>query len=235
MGVDIAELLLEVEERYAIELGEDEIGNIRTFGDLVDSIKRTIDKPLDPPIEESRNEIILQSLLAELRARLPRDAEINEETKLKQLRPLVKQHDIWSLVQQRFPELPTWHSVNFRRTFYLDRPTFLSFLGVMVAWLVIGTVSKYFGESLWTFFVAAVPCLLIAFAWLFWTVERLPHRTVGDVAHAIAERRQKLLKAREYSSADIENELRIFMSKRFALKPEEIQRESDLVKDLGLG
>jgi len=90
MGLELAELAMAIEERYAIELDEDAWKDVRTFGDLVDSVKRLIDQPLDPPIEESRNEIILQSLLAELRLRLPKDVEVNEETQLNKLKPYIK-------------------------------------------------------------------------------------------------------------------------------------------------
>lgn len=236
MGLELAELALEIEERYAIEIGEDDWDNVHTFGDLVDAVKRKIDQPLDPPIEESRNEIILQSLLAELRTRLPEDIPLDEETRLSTLSPYVKQYDIWSIVQRRFPELPTWNAIGFRRSYHVDLPSFLGFLGVLIIWIVVfGTAQKYFGESLWSFLGAAVPCLAVAFVWLTWICMRLPHRTVGNVATAIASKRQRLLKAREYSAEDIENDLRVYMSEAFAIKPEDIKRESGLVTDLALG
>ena len=236
MGMDFTHLVLEIEERYAIEIDGGDWVNVRTFGDLVDMVKRKIDRPLDPPIEESRNEIILQSLLAELRSRLPKEVEINEETQLSKLRPYVKQYDTCAVIRQRFPELPSWDAIGFRREYYGDGLSCLGFLGVVVAgYIIYGTVSKYFGESLWTFLMAGAIWMSIGFAWLFWIVLRYPYRTVGGVAKTIAERRQKRLKAREYSSDDIENELRAYMSKTFALKPEKIQRESGLVKDLRLG
>jgi len=78
-------------------------------------------------------------------------------------------------------------------------------------------------------------CLGLVWALLLEIVGRLPRYTVGDVAKAIAEKRQKLLKVREYSIDDIENDLRTYMSKDFVIKPEKIRRECDLVKDLGLG
>ena len=201
MGLDLAELAMEIEERYAIELEVEAWKDIQTFGDLIDEVKRIIDRPLDPPIEESGNEIILQSLLAELRLRLPREVEVNQETRLKELRPYVKRYDIWPLVQQRFPELPTWRGFALRRTPYEER----------------------------------VSCLGLPWIGLLWIVGCWPHRTVGDVAQAIAKKRQKLLKARECSALDIENDLRAYMSEAFGLKPEKIRREHDLVKDLGLG
>ena len=40
MGLDIAELVLEIEERYAIELDGDDWVNICTFGDVIDMVKR---------------------------------------------------------------------------------------------------------------------------------------------------------------------------------------------------
>jgi len=235
MGMDFVELMLEIEERYAVEIDKDDWVNMRTFGDLVDSVQRVIARSLDPPIEESRNEIILQSLLAELRSRLPKEVEIHEETRLSKLKPYVKRYDIWSFVQRRFPELPSWNNIGVRQSYYVDRPSCLGFLAVTVAWLIVyGITINYFEKTLGAILMAMVTCLGIAFAWLFWIVMRLPHRTIGDVAGAIAVKRQRLLMARELSSEDIENELRVLMSKAFALKPEKIQRESHLVKDLRL-
>jgi len=239
MGMDFVELMVEIEERYAIELDENDYTNMRTFGDLVDMVKRTIDKPLDPPIEESRNEIILQSLLAELRLRLPKEVEINEETRLNKLRPYVKQYDIWSFIQQRFPELPSWLHHEFDGKWWRC----LGCLGLLISGFIgFCLIFDCYSKGPLTFRITGVIWFGIGFAWLFWIHLRWPYQTIGDAADIITEkrqellkRRQKQLKARECSSDDIENELRAYMSKTFALKPEKIQRESDLVKDLRLG
>jgi hypothetical protein len=111
-------------------------------------------------------------------------------------------------------------------------------VGVAITCLAIfvGIIFESIGMMFVSFLIAAFSCLgIIALVRLFWVVFRLPYQTLRDVAHAIAEKRQTLLKVREYSSDDIENELREYMSKAFALKPEVIRRESELVKDLGLG
>jgi acyl carrier protein len=236
MGLELAELILEIQERYAIELEDDDFANMRTFGGLIDTVKRKIDRPLDPATNETGKEIILQSLLAELRARLPKNVEINEDTRSRTLGAYLKQCDAGEVIRQRFPELPSWVAVGYRREYRGDWLNILSFWGVMIAMFVIVAIAmKYFGENIWSFLIAAVPCLGIALVWLFLIVLRVPYRTLRDVAHVIAEKRQTLLKVHEYSADDIENELREYMSKAFALKPEKIRRESDLVKDLGLG
>ena len=192
MGLELTELILETGERYAVEFEDNDWANLRTFGDWIDMVKQKIGRTLDPPIEESGYEIILQSLLAELRLRLPKSVEINEGTQLRKLKRYAKRYEVCSFVRQRFPELPSWVCQEFEGS------------GI--------------GCAMW-----------------FWFVVRPPRRTVGDVAKVITERRQKLLKVRDCSVADIENELRDYMCKAFALKPEEIQKESDLVTDLGLG
>ena len=235
MGMDFAELALEIEERYIVEFEDDDWASMQTFGDVIDTVKRKIDRPLDLSIEESGNEIILQSLLAELRLRLPQNVEINEETRLHKLRRYVKNCGDWSSLQQRFPELPGWRDIGFRRIYQVSKLIFSGFVAIVVFWLITFLVlSEYFGENLWTLLAAIIPWLGITFFWLYLTLSHSPPRTVGDVAKAVAKRQQKLLKVRGYSSEDIENELRIYMSEAFTLKPEKIRRESDLVKDLGL-
>ena len=229
MGLDIAELALEIEERYAVELDGDDWANVCSFGDVIDTVKRKIERPLDPAIEKSGNEIILQALLAESRLHLPRNVEINEETQLRKLRRYTKTHMIWSIIQQRFPEVPS--ALNNRQ------PSCVGCLNVVivVCLIISGIIFDWFGKNLWTILVIASAWLGMTFVYPGWRIDHLSHQTVGSVAHSIAEKRQKLLKSREYSSDDIENELRDYMSKAFALKPEKIRRESDLVKDLGLG
>ena len=236
MGLDLAELILDIEESYAVELDNDDCANIYTFGDLIDTVKRKIDRPLDLSIEESGHEIILQSLLAELRLRLPKNVEINEETQLRKLRRYEKNHKIWSFVQKRFPELPSWYSNDLRLTVLNHFITLSSLLGVgVVGVLILSIILDFFEESLLTILVYFVILYMVGTFLFFWQVGRQPHQMVSDFAKDIAERRQKLLKVREYSSEDIENELRDYMSKAFALRPEKILRESELVKDLGLG
>jgi len=235
MGMDLVELILEVEERYAVELEGDDFANIRTFGDLIDTVKRKIDRPLDLPVEETGYEIIFQSLLTELRLRLPANVEVDADTQLHKLRRYVKNYEVWSVIQLRFPELPSWNAVGRRREYYGDRLNCLGFLGAVIAGLVtLGIIFKFFGDNLWTFLAATAIWMSIGLSWLFWIVLRPPYRTVGDIAQAIAERRQKLLKVRNCSVADIESELRDYMCKSYGLKPEKIRRESELVKDLGL-
>ena len=229
MGLDLAELILEVEERYAVELEGDDCANIRTFGDLIDMVKQKIDKPLDLSIEETGYEIILQSLLAKLRLRLPDNVEVNEDTQLRKLKRYVKPYDIWTFLRLRFPESPSWLHHN-------DERCCLGCLGFLAVGLVIiSTIFDYFAQGLQVLLTASTIWFGIVFALWFWIFGRPSRQTVGFVAKAIAERRQKLLKVRECSVDDIENELRDYMSKAFALKPETIRQESDLVKDLGLG
>jgi hypothetical protein len=90
MGLELAELALEIQERYAIELEDDDFANMHTFGGLIDTVKRKIDRPLDHAISETGKEIILQSLLAELRSRLPKNVEINEPERIRRESELVK-------------------------------------------------------------------------------------------------------------------------------------------------
>ena len=244
MGMDLVELALEIEERYVVEFDENDWADMLTFGDMIDMVKRKIDRPIDLSIEESGHEIILQSLLAELRLRLPQNVEINEETQLRKLRRYAKNYKIWSFVQQRFPELPSWDSIGFRQIHGVGMPNcFECCSGIVIFGLlmlimliaIFNIIFGLFGVNQWTVFVSGLFLTSIVLMYLYLFVRhQLEHRTVGDVAKAIAERRQKLLKVREYSSDDIENELRNYMSKTFALKPEKILRESELVKDLGL-
>lgn len=234
MGLEIAELMLEVEERYAIEIDEDDVKDLSTFGDLVDLVKRKIDEPLRPEIAESSYEIILSSFLAELLSLIPKEIQVDETTKLSELKPFVKRRDIWSIVQKRFPELPSWKQIGLRRVYFLDKPTIFGFFGVMVVWMIVFTC---IGERPdWRISIAAmVACLGTGLGWLFLFAGRLPHRTIGDVVKEIVEKRQKRLRASQLSSDEVEYELRNFVCKAFALKSEKVRRESELVKDLGLG
>ncbi len=230
MGLDIVELMLEIEEQYAIEVDEDDAKDVRTFGDLVDMVKRSINKTPPMNAEQAGYEVVRDSLLAELRIWLPKDLNVDEHTKLKELKRHVKRRDIWSAIQERFPELPSWRLINMRRTWFVDAPMYLGFLGVIISCWFIST----YLEEIVAWWMISTIMLGIGLAWLFLIVGRLPHRTIGDVAEEITQKRQTRCKAQQLSVETIEEELRTMLVEGFALKPEEIHRDSDLFKDLRL-
>ncbi len=202
MGLEIAELMLEVEERYAIVIDEDDVMNVETFGDLVDMVKRNIDKTPSYAEAESSYDIILAALLAELRTLLPPQMEFDENTTLKELKRYEKRGQLWVAVNERFPEMPAW---------------------------MLSSMSK--GISLGCAVVLVLPVLL-------GLVERgcIRDQTLADVAAEIVQKRRNRLRAPTLSAGEIESELREIICEQFGVRePEKITRETDLVKDLGLG
>ncbi len=223
MGLESAELMLAIEERYAFEIDEEDVKDVETFGDLCDMVKRNIDKTPSHEETEASYDIILAVLLAELRKISPPQMEIDENTKWP---PFPSQ-----MIQERFPELDD--------SMCIYMPAWYGWMWTLVAFATCGSwiwLLKLIEKNSFSWFSTGL-CLILVLLTCFLISNRgWKSRTIGYVAAEITRKRQNRLRAPTLSSEEIESELREIICEQFGVRePEKITRETDLVKDLGLG
>lgn len=238
MGLDAVELLLEIEDECYCEFDENFWHHAKTFGDVVDEVRRQLaQKTVKEPDENEQTVLIeLQTVLQELS---PEQKSFSKEDKIACIIPYWKQSKHLTQLRQRFPELQ-W-----------KKPRWMGFILLSAPWLLIGvTLFMPLCGILWTaghvfqnqtilmLSRIIVYTLLWNFGFLILMVliERFlsPINTVGECATQIAEKR-KQLKEWQRDENNIEEKLRKMFADFLCIKPETIRRESTLYKDLHIG
>lgn len=233
MGLDMVEILIEIEDKFEIYIPEYELAEVPTVGELHDYIMRKIGEKLAP--DTCVNMVIalrLRHALMEV-TRKPRQ-EIQLDTEMDLLLPLNARRTLWKDLKKRadipLPMLrwPGWCKCTFWAlttmplwfgSLYFSFPVFESlFWGLVLACLFVA------GGAAW---------LLERWARIFPTNCRL----LKDTVTAISKKYGKTFvhsSDRPSTSEETWNTLREIIAKVAGVKPERITRETHPYKDLGL-
>ncbi len=237
MGMDLVELVMDIEDRYDIAIHPADFGETPpTFGDLVDLVCRKINESRNAPLEAMDEEFVLAALLTQLRTLVPESVDVNSKTPMKVFAPALKrdENDVWGRLRERFPELHGWREYC-RAGVGCGCVTSLVLMAIWFAVYRYYIITNYFPTPSVSFLAGL--CLGAAtalFWWLFFSEALNRGKNLGELARMIVEKRRNRLRSKELPKSDIENELRSLICDSFGLKPENVHRESLLTKDLGL-
>lgn len=113
MGLDIAELMIVLEEEFNVEIFETDAGKIETVGDLIDMIDMQL---TGSPVTPEQAERHWAEGLGQARRYLAETLEIEpdllaEQTKLAELFPRERRDTLWKTLQSKSPRIPDLYPV----------------------------------------------------------------------------------------------------------------------------
>lgn len=232
MGLDAVELVIEVEDRFNVKLPDSECARVRTVADLAALVISRVPRPSGIcPTAHTFFELRRQMVTG---AGVERP-HVRPSTRLETLYPSGLRQP-WRRLRRTNPRLPRLIASSAVDTTIM----WVTAIGVFVSVAVVGVTCARFGAA-----AGVVACLFVAIAMVALLrasneiVWRLPPGigTVGDVVRLIAPIQiahgspgEQLL-----AQQHVLTEVRRITSSQLGLPLENIQPESDFVKDLRVG
>ena len=231
MGLDLVEIMVEIEEDFCIEIAEEAAKKIDTVGDLVDYVEKEVSKGELP--EWKANQIYVESLSKAKREIASvvgiSETEIADDDLLEKLIPKKRRQAIWKS-HPVFAELGVLtHSKRL-----LAFAALAGGLGGMICF-VRGTI--FFGN------IGGIAGILAFFSLFIAIYYFLPARTiassatVSDFARLLARKEGIHLNPQGelWTHEQIELRVREIIANTGGFKPGDVKPEHHLVKDLKLG
>lgn len=229
MGLDFAELILEVEEAFDISLADDEMMKIVTVGQLYDAIMHALPCPERKfCLSAVTFHRLHQSLLTVTERKR---GEVRPSTRLDILIPSRQRKVAWKKIQQlsglRLPPLrmPTWA------------------VPVILVCVVLVVVVSVFSLDWPLSYVSIVPGFVVFFL-SYWIVDAffgtgLPShfQTVGGLTKAVLAKNFVKLSGEiaNYDWNDVWESVRILIADQLGVEIEKVRKETRFVADLGMG
>lgn len=233
MGLDVVELVMEVEDHFNVRLPDSECARIRTVADLAALVIRRLPRD-DGTCPTSRSFFAIRTLMV-THAGLQRK-DVRPKTRLNDLFPQGSRR-VWNslrTIDQRLPRLTVHRRVD-------GILLVIAALSVLACPIAAGLLLAWQGAS------GAAPTSLIVFAaglWMFHSlyvqfVRHFPEglETVGDVARLITPIPMPNNSSGERLIAQqrVLEEVRVLTAQQLGLPLESVQPTSEFVKDLGAG
>lgn len=232
MGLDVVELVIAVEEHFAIAIDDVDASQVRTVGDLERLVAR---KLLPRDGEAFLTSFTFYRLRSALRQRFGvARAQVTPEASLGDLVPQQRRRDAWATLASTL----AWTLPELRRngTLAVAIPVF----GLMLVptAIVAGTLGIVSTATGWAIVLAALPAMWLAYRATDPLAVHLPPEcsTVGQATGAIlALNFGRIARDRQaWSDKDLWNSLQRTIVEQLRVKPEEVTREARLVEDLAL-
>lgn len=226
MGLDVAELMIAVEEEFNVEIFEAEAQQVVTLTDLVDLLERQIvgSAVTEEQAQEFRAEGLRKArkILAEKTGVDP--DSLAEDTKLETLFPLETRSELWKEIQNEFPNSPIPALEN-PIPWFLVAFFFCEFIVLVIACLC---ASRCVDAPIVAFSALAILLLSIVgmvvygyrnhradFPWNCSTVIGLARCIISDVIRLDSE-------GHAWTRPAIEKALRTMVAQQLGVKPEDI-------------
>jgi acyl carrier protein len=231
MGLELVEIVIEVEETFGIIVSDDTAANIRTVGQLHDYIldrRRQTQQHGCPTGHVFRD---VRRVLTET-ASLPRQA-IRPSTELKTILPPRIRRRVWKRLQQeaqgRLPDL----CLPFRLGPVLAGACLVA--GVIGTVMIVPHVGLVHAMVLGG--TALVAMLLVAFFVTRPFALSFPHgvATVGDVARATLPPKYEAAVKQQMTDEEVWEKLRKIVADTLGVKVEKVTPSARFVEDLGAG
>jgi acyl carrier protein len=232
MGLDLLELVLTVEDTFGFPMPDEDAVQLNTVGKLYEYIlAHRFHGKQEICVRSMTFYKIRRAMMAVLK--IPRK-DIKVSTELSAIIP-VHRRRIWRALEK---------ATNFRLP-QLRRPGWVTIIAVFATMGLAIAAPVFLSLKLFHGAVAAA-CLTAAFVgWLFaWlttplTFEFQPEcTTVGQLATATLARNYRTIVEefnREASDAEVWEMLRLIVAEQLGVRPSEVTKEADFVKDLNAG
>ena len=243
MGLELVEIVMDVEKTFAIRLPHIEGSYISTVGQLYDCIVKTLSEKQSVTCLTSHVFYRLRNALQSARGLARR--QIRPSTPLERIIPLSARRTTWKKLEQALAE----HVPTLRRPRPLS--VVLAVVAIVLGWF--GTFGLVFESDLkrmiarpavafgcMFFFVPAAAFFGLVGLWFtapLAVVLPAGIRTVGDLARAVVAMNygDPAKEERQWSTEEIWRTLQNIIVDVLAVDPGEITREARFVEDLGAG
>jgi acyl carrier protein len=240
MELDAAQLILAIEDEFCYEFDEDFWHHAKTFGDVVDEVRRRLAQKTVKEQDENE-QTVLTELQEVLREMFPEQKMFDKDNKIARIIPYWKQSKYLTQLRQRFPELQ-WKN-----------PRWIDFILFSLIWTFFGSVillvplcvlltlaeavfQKQIIPKLFYLVAGFASLGVFGSSILFMSIVSFssPINTVGEGAAQIAEKRRQLKEWLQADESEFEDKLRKFFADVLGINPEMIRRESTLGNDLNI-
>jgi len=232
MGLDAVELVIAVEERFAIAIDDAEAAEVRTVGQL----EKLIAKKL---VRRNSEACLTSFVFYRLRSALRQlfgvaRAQVTPKASLGSLLPKERRRDAWAILAcalgWRLPEL--------RRNRTLQSAMLLVFLVPIPVAIVAGALGLVSKTVVWAVGLAALPGLWLAYIVTVPLAVNLPAQcaTVRQAAEAmLALNFGRIARDRQsWSDEELWNMLRKTIVEQLGVNPAKVTRDARFIEDLGL-
>ncbi len=224
MGLDAVELLMRVEEDFEISIEDEEAERITTPGQLCALIERKLGVveaekssfcPTSRAFYRVRRELINQGI---------ERAHIKPRAQLNAVLPMARRRQLWHELQNALATpLPP-----------LERPITLLWLGASwLCLLLLGLPLLPLAPQLWFQFLVFGALALTALHVVTSPLRLFPSqnvRTVGDLARRVAAKTTDVALSR-----DVWPQLQFLIADEWKIPLDQVTRDADFVRDLGMG
>ncbi len=226
MGLDSVELVMAVEEQFAIEIADADAEKVRTPGDLIALVLAKV-QTTDWSVCLSRRAFyaIRRVLMKEFGVKR---AEIAPTALLEAFVPRVGRQEAWQQIRvalqaERWPPLERPGAVQSGLACLFVCVAFVPLLWSWSLWITIPLASAVLAAAM-----ALTRPLCVEF--------RAKHATVGQLVKFVVGAAPKLFEpqGREFSRAEIVEGIRRITIDQLGLKPEQYGEDARFVEDLGL-
>ncbi len=233
MGLDIVELVTDVEKRFGVRFANSELEKLRTVGDLHDMVLRELpNRPERAVCHTSRTFYKVRRVLGDMLGLARKD--VRPSTKLGDLASHGQCQDLWedlpAIIELDLPWLDAWKRIRLA--------ALVLAMGTATTPLVLGWVEPWsmgFVFPLTLFGVIVYRSTLKLSAPVIWKFG-FASKTVGDLAKGVVALNHERLanQHRQWLEQDVWNSLRLIVASYATLAAEEIRPEMSFVEDLGL-
>lgn len=230
MGLDVVELMMDVEETFHITIEDDDYEEIRTVGDLHDLILKRVDKVAAPEAQRDRICLTSATFLTVRRAlvslfEIPR-AAIRPSSPIDHIFPRDDRLKNWDRLRNTLDlKLPA-----------LQRPTWM-----VCALVAVATISV--AAALWLHPAGIVGILALTVAAVgllallthpFATEPGPQFATVGDLTQTLLQRNYRALHTRHigWGRERVWETLKVIIVEQLGVSPEDVRPDARFVDDL---
>ena len=232
MGLDGVELLIAVEDRFGIAIGDEEAAQIATVGDLHELVLSRLAPPSSNSCPSSH---VFYGVRRGLREVLGVSRErVSPGASLEGLLPDEGRRSAWSSLSQYLG----WRLPALQLPATLESSMLTGCLGAIVLALLGGGLGFMPQPIAWSLGLAAFPALLVAYRLTAPLAIRVPKGlvSVGDLASAVLSLNFAVVseQCQSWNEGEVWQALQSAVVDQLGCKPEEVRRTAHLVKDLGL-
>ncbi len=231
MGLDYLELLLEVEERFAISVEDEEVLDIRTVGDLCDLVK----SKLQP---SASRDCLTSHVFYQFRCvfgsefGVPREAVV-PASDVESLVPQSQRRRAWRALSERLQ----WDLPDLKRAGWLERGLIAGFIAAILS-VIVGSMSDHLSQAqAWALGISALPAFFLMHLMTEPLAIHIPENcgTVGLLAKTtLGLNFRRIAEAREaWNEQELWQAIQDIVVDQLGVKASQITPDTDFVKDLG--
>jgi acyl carrier protein len=235
MGIDILELVMEMEDTFDIRIPDDDYAGLRTVGDLHDYIVNRMNRS-DCPVSERDQICLTTATFVRIRRALVSlfglsRRSVRTSSSVDEIVPRNDRQKMWNQFQDVIGlKLPSLHRP---RWIVVTLIAIVAVLAALVLWSL--TPIDITGCLVVLLVVVAAFIGLALLTQPFATLPGSEFVTVGGLTRVVLQRNYRALheEYKGWNPSDVWGTLQVILVEQLSVKPEEVTRDASFVDDLG--